>query len=86
MEMEMEIATGCWRQKLEPFPARSEPLPTPSSLLESLGLSPMCKMTVRGKGKGIWSRGEQDLNSPAMGLGRNPKYAGKKHQFLLIPL
>lgn len=35
--MEIEIATGCWRQELEPFPGRSEPFPTPSSLLESLG-------------------------------------------------
>lgn len=52
--MEIKIATGCWRQELEPFPGRSGPLPTPSSLLESLGLSPICKMTVRGEGKGIF--------------------------------
>lgn len=76
--MEMKIATG-WRQELEPFPVRSEPLPTPSSLLESLGLSPMCKMTVRGEGKGIFLlKRTAEFEFPCHGIREKSKICWKE--------
>lgn len=74
-------------RELEPFPGRSEhspePLPTPAASWNHLVYLQFakCLPEVRER-ESSFPTGEQDLNSCAMGLGGNPRHAGKKRQFL----